>query len=201
MVTGGGQEIAHARKGSATLTQLCQGMAMEVTVRPLTEDDAAGLAAAIAASLEHLRPWMPWAVDEPRGLAFHLRRIRDGNAAEAAGGDKLRVMVAGGVIVGGCGLHRRVGPDGLEIGYWVHVAWTRRGIATEAVRQLAAEAFADPAIAFVEIHHDVANLASGAVAAAAGFTAIADRPRAPQAPAETGVGRIWRVTRGQTVSS
>jgi RimJ/RimL family protein N-acetyltransferase len=168
---------------------------MEVTVRPLVEDDAAGLAAAIAASLEHLRPWMPWAVDEPRGLAFHRRRIRDGNAAEPAGGDRLRVIVAGGEVVGGCGLHRRVGPDGLEIGYWVHVAWTRRGIATEAVRQLAAEAFADPDVAFVEIHHDVANVASGAVAAAAGFTKVEDRRRTAQAPAETGVERIWRLSR------
>ena len=90
----------------------------------------------------------------------------------------------GDQIVGGCGLHRRVGPGGLEIGYWVHAAWTRRGLATAAVRQLAAEAFADPAIAFVEIHHDPANVASGAVAAVAGFTRVAAAPRA-----------IWRLSR------
>lgn len=41
-------------------------------------------------------------------------------------------MVVGDEVVGGCGLHRRVGPGGLEIGYWVHAAWTRRGIAAAA---------------------------------------------------------------------
>jgi ribosomal-protein-serine acetyltransferase len=157
---------------------------MQILVRPLAEDDAAGLAAAIEASLEHLRPWMPWAADEPRGVAWHRARIRVGVDEEAAGGDRLRVMVVGDEVVGACGLHRRVGPDGLEIGYWVHAAWTRRGIATAAVRQLAAEALADPAIAFVEIHHDPANAASGAVAAAAGFTKVAGAPRA-----------IWRLSR------
>jgi ribosomal-protein-serine acetyltransferase len=170
---------------------------MEIVVRPLADDDAAGLVAAITASLEHLRPWMAWAADEPHDLAWQRARIRAGVEEEAAGGDRLRGIFVGAEVVGGCGLHRRLGPGGLEIGYWVHAGWTRRGIATAAVRQLTAEAFADPAVAFVEIHHDVGNVASGAVAAAAGFTAIEDHPRGVQAPAETGVERIWRLTRAE----
>jgi len=157
---------------------------VEIVVRPLEPADAAGLAAAVAASLDHLRPWMPWAADEPRPPAWHRARIVTGAREEAAGGDRLRGIFVGDAVVGGCGLHRRVGPDGLEIGYWVHAAWTRRGIATAAVRQLTAEGLADPAIAFVEIHHDPANVASGAVAAAAGFTKVAGAP-----------GAIWRLSR------
>jgi RimJ/RimL family protein N-acetyltransferase len=38
-----------------------------------------------------------------------------------------------GDIVGGLGLHPRVGAAGLEIGYWVRAGATGRGLATEAV--------------------------------------------------------------------
>jgi ribosomal-protein-serine acetyltransferase len=172
---------------------------VEIVVRPFTEDDAAPLGAAIAASLEHLRPWMAWAAEEPHELAWHRDRIRTGIADEAAGGDRLRGVFAGDEVVGGCGLHRRLGPDGYEIGYWVRAGWTGRGVATAAVGHLAVEAFADPAIACVEIHHDVANVASGAVARAAGFTVVGGQEGPPRsrAPSDTGVDRIWRLTRAQ----
>ena len=51
------------------------------------------------------------------------------------------VFLADGSVVGGCGLHRRIGPSALEIGYWVHVAHTRRGIATAAAGALTAVGF------------------------------------------------------------
>jgi ribosomal-protein-serine acetyltransferase len=60
---------------------------------------------------------------------------------------------------------------------------------------LAAEAFADPAIGFVAILHDVANHASGAVARKAGFTFVDEVDRAPAAPADTGRDRRWRLMR------
>ena len=63
------------------------------------------------------------------------------------------------------------------------------------MRQLCERAFADPAVDRVEIHHDRANAASGAVAATSGFTLVEENPRPPQAPAEEGVERVWRLTR------
>lgn len=51
-----------------------------------------------------------------------------------------------GAAVGSCGLHRRVGPGGLEIGYWIHPAVLRRGLATEAARLLTDAAFSVPGI-------------------------------------------------------
>lgn len=51
----------------------------------------------------------------------------------------------------------------------------------------------------VEIHHDAANPASGAVAARLGFTE-AGRVRAPDgptAPGEVGIHVIWRMTGDQ----
>ena len=71
----------------------------------------------------------------------------------------------------------------------------RQGLATEVVRQLCERAFADPRIDRVEIHHDRANVASGGVPAKLGFELVGDTPRAPQAPGEEGVERVWRLTR------
>jgi RimJ/RimL family protein N-acetyltransferase len=34
-------------------------------------------------------------------------------------------------VVGGCGLHRRIGAGGIEIGYWIHVDAIGNGYATE----------------------------------------------------------------------
>jgi ribosomal-protein-serine acetyltransferase len=169
--------------------------ASELVVRRWTVDDAPALTRAVTESLEHLRPWMPWAALEPVSPATRLDFLRDAIAGEAAGGDRLRGYFLGAVVVGAGGLHQRIGAGGLEIGYWIHVDYTRRGLATAGVRALVAEAFADPAIDRVEILHDRANAASGRVAAAAGFTLVGDRPRPATAPGDEGVGRVWRLAR------
>jgi RimJ/RimL family protein N-acetyltransferase len=167
----------------------------ELVVRPWTLADAPALTRAVTESAEHLRPWMPWAASEPVPPATRLAFLRDAIADEAAGGDRPRGYFIGDVVVGAGGLHQRIGAGGLEIGYWVHVGYTRRGIATAAVHALVAEAFADPAIDRVEILHDRANAASGRVAAAAGFTLVGDCPRPALAPGDEGVGRLWRLAR------
>lgn len=176
-------------------------MAPEIVVRAYEEDDAPALEAAVAASLEHLRPWMPWAAGPPAGVEWRRGWIRDVCAEEAGGGDRYRGFFAAdtGAVLGSGGLHRRIGPRAWEIGYWVHVDHAGRGIATAAVAQLVAEAFADPDVDAVQIHHDVANAASGAVARKAGFTDLGTVPKAATAPGETGVERRWRLERGAAV--
>ncbi len=87
-----------------------------------------------------------------------------------------------GELVGSSGLHRRIGPGGLEIGYWIHPRHLRRGLATEVARQLTDRAFADPSVDRVEIHHDRANAASGGVPAKLGFELVGEtRPASPVA--------------------
>lgn len=164
------------------------------------------LMAAVADSLDHLRPWMPWVADEPLSRTARLALIAEWEAAWASGGDTvygafLRPGEPGSgptaepVVVGGTGLHRRLGPGGLEVGYWVHAQHLRRGYATELARALTEAAFDEPAIDRVEIHHDRANEASAAVARAAGYRYVGDRPSEVVAPAETGVECVWRTTR------
>jgi len=57
-------------------------------------------------------------------------------------------------VVGSCGLHRRIAPDGLELGYWIHPDFTGRGLACTIAERLTQAAFAVPEITHVEIHHD-----------------------------------------------
>jgi RimJ/RimL family protein N-acetyltransferase len=146
-------------------------------------------------SLDHLRPWMPWAAQEPMSERARRAWIRERIAEAARGGDRNYGLFLGDRVVGACGLHARIGRGGLELGYWVHPAHTRRGLATAAGRFAVARAFAEPAIDHVEIHHDVANEASGRVAAALGFARVGEQRRRPQAPAETGLTRVWRLDR------
>jgi ribosomal-protein-serine acetyltransferase len=160
---------------------------MEVEIRPWREDDAPELAAAVAESLAELLPWMPWAANEPQTPHARAEYIRTRNQAELDGGDRVRAILVDGVVAGGAGLHRRIAADGFAIGYWVRTSLTGRGIATTVVSLLCAEAFSDPSITHVEIHHDIANTASGAVAAKSGFTVVR----------ESGSQCIWRLTRAQ----
>ena len=158
--------------------------------------DAEALNLAIDESLEHLRPFMPWAVpasvEERRAILASWEQEWD------AGGDLIYGLFLGPVAAGSFGLHRRIGPDGLEIGYWVHAAHTRQGYASAAVAALTSVAFTLPGIELVEIHLDRANLASEGVPRKLGFTLVAEHPRPsrlPPSPAESGIFRAWRMTR------
>jgi ribosomal-protein-serine acetyltransferase len=167
--------------------------AAELVVRPWRVEDAPQLQAAVVDSVEHLRPWMPWIAHEPLTVAQRAQLIAGWLHPHTP--DEVFGLFAAGTVVGGCGLHPRIGPGGLEIGYWVRLGWTGRGYATEAARRLTAIALARPGITHVEIHHDVANVASGRVPAKLRFTLVGDHPETPTSPGESGVERIWRLGR------
>lgn len=158
--------------------------------------DEPGLSAAIAASVEHLRPWMPWAAGEPLTPTDRVHWIEEMNAQWARGGDVVLGMLLDGVVVGGTGLHRRAGPDTLEVGYWVHVDHTGRGYASESTAALTDAAFTIPGIELVEVHHDRANVASRRVPERLGFSMVAERePTTVPSPGEDRVDWCWQMTR------
>lgn len=99
------------------------------------------------------------------------------------------------VVIGSAGLHRRVGPDAVEIGYWIHVDHTRNGYATEVAKALTAAAFDVPGIDRVEIHHDKANIASAGVPQRLGFKLVEETPDEVDAPGEAGIECRWVITR------
>lgn len=168
-----------------------------IAIRPWIIEDARALDAAIADSLDHLRPWMPWVASEPRSLIDREAMIQRWETERRAGGDLVFGIFRGVAVVGGCGLHHRIGRRGLEIGYWVAAAHTRCGYATTAAAMLTSIAFTYPAIDLVEIRVDAANYASAGVPRKLGYTRAEQVPVPQQAPAETGVRDVWRVHRAE----
>ena len=109
-----------------------------LVIRCYESDDAPLLKEAIDSSLEHLQPWMPWALDEPQTLEQKLELVGFFRAGFAAGENFTYGIFSAdeAELLGGTGLHPRVGPGGLEIGYWVRASATRRGIVTESTAVL-----------------------------------------------------------------
>jgi RimJ/RimL family protein N-acetyltransferase len=163
--------------------------------------DAEALGIAIGESLEHIRPFLAWVSQEPKSVVERRALLARWNAEAAVGGDENVGLFLDGRIVGGSGLHQRIGAGGLEIGYWVHPGFTRQGIASSTARALTDHAFTMPAIDRVEIKHDAANRISGRVPARLGFRCVGEEPREIGAPAETGVHLVWRVTRDEWLAA
>jgi RimJ/RimL family protein N-acetyltransferase len=148
--------------------------------------DAPRLKEALDASVEHLRPWMPWAHDEPspvEAIAARLRMFRgrfDLDEEYVYG----LFNLDGREVVGGAGLHPRSGPGSLEIGYWIRPERLRRGLATDAAAALTQVAFRTCGVERVEIHVAPGNIASLGVPERLGFRREATlRRRLESAPA------------------
>jgi ribosomal-protein-serine acetyltransferase len=149
----------------------------------------------VSESLEHLRPWMPWATHDygPSEAADFVRRCEADWSADTA---FQYLIIADGTPAGSAGLMARVEPGGLEIGYWVHPASTGLGVATAASAALTEAALALPGIDHVEIHHDERNLASERVPVKLGYTHVDTRAeRSELAPGDSGTTKVWRITR------
>ena len=163
-----------------------------VTLRRWRVGDADELYRVIADTVEHLRPWMPWAQhhDLERTRVFLIEAELEWSAGQGYG----YAVCADGRIVGSTALMAKVGPGGLELGYWLHRSYTGRGYMSIAAGALVDEAAGLPGIDYVEVHHDAANTASGAGASRLGFTEVErrPRPRSSLAPADSGVEVVWR---------
>jgi len=165
----------------------------EVTLRRWRETDAAELYQVVQESLEHLRPWMPWVANDypPEAAAEFLVSTQADWESGAAYGYAIFVQ---GRLAGSASLMARIGPGGMEIGYWLHPAYLGRGTATRATSLLVAEAFRT-GVRRVEIVTDVANFRSAAIPRRLGFKEVERRsPQEPLTPGEDGVDIIWRLT-------
>ena len=166
--------------------------------------DTADALAAIEASIDDLRPWMDWAADGAPSASAQREFFRRGEAAFADGAEfgYLLREVATGEVVGGCGLHPRVAPGGIEMGYWVRSDRHARGYATAAARALTAAAFGWlPEVQVVEIHVDEANTVSARVPAKLGYRIGRREQRERSAPGQTGRFVIWLMRRQEWETS
>lgn len=146
--------------------------------------DASSLNASVSESLDHLRPWFPWAAAEPRPVAETARTLRRFRGRCEAGKDLIYGIFdpASGAVLGAVGLHGRIGAGAGEIGYWIHVSHVGRGLATEAAGAVVRVALGTAGLRRVEIHCEPANLASAAIPRKLGFTHQVTVPRRVLAP-------------------
>jgi RimJ/RimL family protein N-acetyltransferase len=165
------------------------------TLRAWTRADADGLRLALVTSDAHLRTFTPWVVDgRVPGLSLEDRLTQ--HAADfAAGKEWVYGLFSsdGSEVLGGCGLYPRVGPTAVEVGYWLAVGHTGRGLATRATAALTRLAFLEPTIDHVEIHCDRRNSASSRVAERLGY-----RLETNSAAAADEI-LVWRLSREEYV--
>jgi RimJ/RimL family protein N-acetyltransferase len=126
---------------------------------------------AIDSSLEHLREWMPWAHAEPTTLEQKVQLLRlfrgkfdlDQDAVYGIFDREERR------VVGGTGMHPRVGDDASEIGYWIRSDATGKGLATESTAAVTRVGFEIAGFDRIEIRCDPANVRSAAIPKRLGY--------------------------------
>jgi len=126
----------------------------------------------VDSSLDELRPWMPWAADEPQSLEDKVKLLRRFRGQFDLGRDFVYGIFSAGEaeVVGGTGLHTRVGEGAFEIGYWIRTSRAGEGLGTEATAALTKAAFELCEADRVEIRADPANERSRAIPRKLGFT-------------------------------
>ncbi len=152
-----------------------------VTLRPWRMDDVPALVAACNdETLHHWLPMIPFPYTEEDGREF----IGSQPQRNAEGAGNVGVFdAATSELLGACGF--RVDEAGrTEFGYWVASAQRGRGIASRALRLTTRWVAERTGTRRLQLHADVANVASQRVAEKAGFT-------------REGVQRSWMEVRGE----
>ena len=173
-------------------------------LRCWTPTDAPALVEAIAASLDHLRVWMPWANAEPRGVDVKMDEIRKWRSQFDLGQSYTFGIFdpQQSQVVGGIGMHARIGAGAREIGYWIRADRTRQGLATEAAGALTRIGFELLKLRRMEIHCDPKNIASAGVPRKLGYAhELIIRRCVPHAAAPQRDSSIWALTRAMYPAS
>ena len=150
-----------------------------LVIRCWNPADAPLLKAAVDASIAHLRPFMPWAADEPTPLQTKIDLLRRWRGYFDLGQDFFYAIFSRDEtrVLGASGLHTHLGPDAREIGYWIHAGFIHQGYAGETAAALTRVAFEVDGLRRVEIHMAVENAPSAAVPRRLGYTHEATLPQ------------------------
>jgi len=143
-----------------------------LVVRCYQPTDATLLEDSVRESVEHLKPWMPWAHNEPEPFEYKAKRVLEFRGKFDLGQDYTYGIFNREEtrLLGGTGLHTRLGEKELEIGYWIHKDFVKQGLVTESTAALIKVAFEIIHVHRIEIHCDPRNTASAAVPRKLGFT-------------------------------
>lgn len=133
-----------------------------LVIRCYQPEDAVLLKASIDESLEHLKPWMPWAMSEPEPLEAKVNRMRKYRGQFDLGIDYVFGIFnkEENTLIGSTGLHTRSGENSREIGYWINAHHLDQGYATEATKALTIVGFEVEELDRIEIHCASNNIRS-----------------------------------------
>jgi RimJ/RimL family protein N-acetyltransferase len=155
-----------------------------LVIRCYEPRDAPLLKEAIDSSLDHLRAWMLWAHGEPQTIEQKLDLVKHFRSEFETGESFVYGIFAAdeSELLGGTGLEPRIGPRGLEIGYWVRASAARQGIVTESTAALSRVGLEVCGADRIEIRVDPDNVASLGVPRKLGFAEEATLRRRLPAP-------------------
>ncbi|NRB63116.1 MAG: GNAT family N-acetyltransferase [Saprospiraceae bacterium] len=143
-----------------------------LVIRCYQPQDAKLLKEAIDVSIEHLKPWLTWATDEPEPLQSKIDRLQRFRGQFDLGVDFIFGIFSKdeSELIGSTGLHNRIGDDAREIGYWISVEHVKRGYALENVMALVKVGFELEGLDRIEIHCAPQNIGSRRIPEKLGFT-------------------------------
>ena len=165
----------------------------DIVLRRERVGDEELISPAVRANLEHLRPWMPWASADGAAENAQRERLEKVEQAwdDAQDHSFLLLDTTESTLLGIFGMHRRIGPDAIEIGYWLSKHAVGNGYATRATEALTLAALQLDDVSRVEIHCDEANLRSQKVPQRLGYRLDRIEPDEITAPGEVGRGMVW----------
>ena len=182
-------------------------MTERVVVRCWEPNDAPLLKEAVDSSLVELRPWLPWALNEPQTVEEKVQLLRRFRAQFDLGEDFVYGLFSRdeSEVVGGSGFHRRVGEGAFEIGYWIRSSRAGQGLATEATAALTRIGFEVCEVDRIEIHCEPENERSLRIPRKLGYAEEARLRRrlypAGGEPRDVVVFSLFRDTYGGTLAA
>jgi RimJ/RimL family protein N-acetyltransferase len=151
------------------------------------------IAGAVHENLDRLRQWMPWATAEAAMSSTQRERLITVEQGWDDGNDFsfLLIDATETELLGIFGLHARIGPAAIEMGYWLSRSAEGKGYAANAASALTDIALELLDISRVEIHCDEANIRSQRIPQRLGYRLDRIEPHEITAPAEIGRRMIW----------
>jgi len=173
-----------------------------LVLRPWKTEDLEALHDALNESVEHLKPWIPWATPEAptleqteARLGIWLDEFINGDTFLYAAFDR-----SDSALVGGIGFFPRIGPGALEIGYWMRLSRAGSGLATEATKAMTRVGLRIRGIERLEIHMDPANVSSRRVPEKLGYRLLQIRDD-QSADGKARRMAVFELTRGEAVDA
>ena len=112
---------------------------------------------------------MPWIAHEPLPDVDRAVLFDTWERSYLDGADVIYGVFRDGEVIGGTGLHKRRGPNGLEIGYWIRADAIGQGLATEVAAVLTRAGVEKAGLERVDLSVDPENVRSLAIPRKLGY--------------------------------